>query len=116
MRSIHYETAEICNRGSQFGAEWQTLDITCLNCDTGKSRENRCLPVSREEPLTHVQAYTVGYDREIRLLPGISSAVGAQVSMYGVDAPLDGPWPPKQLEYSVRAHVHIQGCRHSVPP
>lgn len=42
----------------------------------------------KEEPLTHVQAYTVGYDREIRLLPGVSSAIGAQVSMYGVGTPL----------------------------
>ena len=45
-------------------------------------------PGFKEEPLTHVQAYTVGYDREIRLLPGVSSAVGAQISMYGVGTPL----------------------------
>ena len=45
-------------------------------------------PGFKEEPLTHVQAYTVGYDREIRFLPGVSSAVGAQVSMYGVGTPL----------------------------
>ena len=45
-------------------------------------------PGFKEEPLTHVQAYTVGYDREIRLLPGVSSAVGAQVSKYGVGTPL----------------------------
>lgn len=42
----------------------------------------------REEPLTHVQAYTVGYDRELRLLLGISSALGAQVTTYGVGEPL----------------------------
>jgi hypothetical protein len=42
----------------------------------------------REEPLTHVQAYTVGYDREIRLLPGVSSALGAQISTYRVGTPL----------------------------
>jgi len=45
-------------------------------------------PGFKEEPLTHVQAYTVGYDREIRFLPGVLSAVGAQVSMYGVGTPL----------------------------
>jgi len=45
-------------------------------------------PRSKEEPLTHVQAYTVGYDRELHLLPGISSAIGSQVTMYGVGAPL----------------------------
>jgi hypothetical protein len=45
-------------------------------------------PGFREEPLTHVQAYTVGYDREISLLPCVSSAVGAQVSIYGAGTPL----------------------------
>jgi len=42
----------------------------------------------KEEPLTHVQAYTVGYDRDIRLLRNFSSAIGAQVSTYGVGLPL----------------------------
>jgi hypothetical protein len=41
-----------------------------------------------EEPLTHVQAYTFGYDRGVRLLPRISSAIGAQVTAYGVGRPL----------------------------
>lgn len=45
-------------------------------------------PEFKEEPLTHVQAYTVGYDRELRLLPGMSSAIGAQVTAYGVGQPL----------------------------
>lgn len=45
-------------------------------------------PRFKEEPLTHVQAYTMGYDREIRLLPGVSSAIGAQVSIYEVGTPL----------------------------
>jgi hypothetical protein len=45
-------------------------------------------PGFKEEPLTHVQAYTVGYDREIRLVPRVSSAIGAQVSMHGVGTPL----------------------------
>lgn len=41
-----------------------------------------------EEPLTHVQAYTFGYDRDIPLLPHVSSAIGAQVTAYGVGWPL----------------------------
>jgi hypothetical protein len=41
-----------------------------------------------EEPLTHVQAYTVGYDREISQWHGVSTAVGAQVTGYGVGKPL----------------------------
>lgn len=61
--------------------------------NAGRSNEllvgERPLPAGfREEPLTHVQAYTFGYDREIRILPVVSSAVGAQISMYGVGTPL----------------------------
>jgi hypothetical protein len=41
------------------------------------------------EPLTHVQAYAVRYDRDVRLMPRTSSAIGAQVSMYGVGVPLN---------------------------
>lgn len=42
----------------------------------------------REEPLTHVQAYTFGYDRQLELLPHLSTAIGAQVTAYGVGRPL----------------------------
>jgi hypothetical protein len=61
--------------------------------NAGRSNElligERPLPPGfKEEPLTHVQAYTVGYDREARLLPRVSSAVGAQISTYGVGMPL----------------------------
>lgn len=42
----------------------------------------------REEPLTHVQAYTFGYDRQFPLLPHLSTAAGAQVTTYGVGRPL----------------------------
>lgn len=42
----------------------------------------------REEPLTHVQAYTFGYDRDIPMLPHISSAIGFQATAYGVGRPL----------------------------
>ncbi|MGH9589801.1 MAG: hypothetical protein ACRD25_05365 [Terracidiphilus sp.] len=42
----------------------------------------------REEPLTHVQAYTFGYDRRFALLPHLSTAAGAQVTKYGVGHPL----------------------------
>lgn len=41
-----------------------------------------------EEPLTHVQAYTAGYDREVTRWHGLSTAVGAQVTAYGVGKPL----------------------------
>ena len=45
-----------------------------------------------EEPLTHVQAYTFGYDRAIDLLPHVSSAIGAQVTAYGVGRPLQSTY------------------------
>ncbi len=41
-----------------------------------------------EEPLTHVQAYTFGYDRDAKLIPHVASAIGAQVTAYGVGKPL----------------------------
>ncbi|MGC1783703.1 MAG: hypothetical protein WA708_14365 [Acidobacteriaceae bacterium] len=50
--------------------------------------ENPLPPGFAEEPLTHVQAYTFGYDRDIGLLPHLSSALGAQFTLYGVGAPL----------------------------
>jgi hypothetical protein len=47
------------------------------------------LPAGFEEsPLTHVQGYTFGYDRDFDLVPHLSSAIGAQVTAYGVGKPL----------------------------
>jgi hypothetical protein len=45
-------------------------------------------PAFKEEPLTHVQAYTFGYDRDVSLMPWLSTAIGAQVTTYGVGRPL----------------------------
>jgi hypothetical protein len=44
----------------------------------------------QEKPLTHVQAYTFGYDRDFDLVPHVASAIGAEVTTYGVGAPLQG--------------------------
>ena len=41
-----------------------------------------------ESPLTHVQAYTFGYDREFNFVPHLASAIGSQFTVYGVGAPL----------------------------
>ena len=41
-----------------------------------------------EKPLTHVQAYTFGYDRAVPMLPQVSSAIGAQFTTYSVGRPL----------------------------
>ena len=37
-----------------------------------------------EEPIGHVQAYTFGYDRDVDLLPHLRTAMGAEVTTYGV--------------------------------
>jgi len=41
-------------------------------------------PNFQEQPIARVQAYTVGYDRDIDLIPHVASAIGAQVTVYGV--------------------------------
>ena len=49
------------------------------------------LPVGFEErPLTHVQAYTFGYDRDVDLVPHLAMAIGAQVTAYEAGKPLKG--------------------------
>ncbi|MBS1815108.1 MAG: hypothetical protein JSS87_09570 [Acidobacteria bacterium] len=51
------------------------------------------LPVGfHEEPLTHVQAYTFGYDREVSRAAHLSVAMGAQVTAYGVGKPLQSTY------------------------
>jgi hypothetical protein len=42
-----------------------------------------------EEPLTHVQAYTFGYDHNISERRHLSAALGAQFTVYGVGKPLE---------------------------
>ncbi len=50
--------------------------------------ENPLPPGFRESPLTYVQAYTFGYDRDFNRVPHLASAIGAQVTTYGVGNPL----------------------------
>ena len=45
-------------------------------------------PGFSEAPLTHVQAYTFGYDREVARAPHLSMALGGQITAYGVGQPL----------------------------
>jgi hypothetical protein len=46
--------------------------------------ENPLPPAFQEQPIGRVQAYTFGYDRDIDVLPYLASAIGAQVTTYGV--------------------------------
>jgi len=41
-------------------------------------------PGFQEQPIGRVQAYTLGYDHDIDLIPHLASAIGAQVTTYGV--------------------------------
>jgi hypothetical protein len=45
-------------------------------------------PDFHEKPLTHIQAYTIGSDRDIEIIPHWATAIGAQVTVYGVGQPL----------------------------
>ena len=46
--------------------------------------EKPLAPGFREQPIGQVQAYTVGYDRDIALVPRTASAIGARFTTYGV--------------------------------
>jgi hypothetical protein len=49
-----------------------------------------------EEFLARIQAYTAGYDRDFRLIPGLATALGGQVTLYGKPAflnPIYGQHP-----------------------
>ena len=46
--------------------------------------ENPLPPNFQEQPIGRVQAYTFGYDRDVDLIPHLASAIGVQVTAYGV--------------------------------
>ena len=46
--------------------------------------ENPLPPGFQEQPIGRVQAYTLGYDHDVNLIRHLSSAIGAQVTTYGV--------------------------------
>jgi len=41
-------------------------------------------PNFQEQAIGRVQAYTLGYDRDFQVIPGVATAIGAQVTLYGV--------------------------------
>ena len=58
--------------------------------------ENPLPPGFREEPIGDVQAYTFGYDHDFDLIPHGASAIGGEVTTYGVPdvlKPIYGPHP-----------------------
>ena len=46
--------------------------------------ENALPPNFQEQPIGRVQAYTLGYDRDFDIIPHLATALGAQITVYGV--------------------------------
>ncbi len=58
--------------------------------------ENPLPPNFTEQPIGRVQAYTLGYGRDVNLIPHVASAIGAQFTVYGTPAilqPIYGTHP-----------------------
>jgi hypothetical protein len=51
--------------------------------------ENALPPNFMEQPIGRVQAYTLGYDRDFDLIPHLATAIGAQITVYGVGENLE---------------------------
>ena len=69
---------------------WRTRNYVWTRIENAE-RSNELIPGQKllppgfeEQPIGHVQAYTIGYDREFELVPHLASAVGAQATTYGV--------------------------------
>jgi hypothetical protein len=60
-----------------------------------------------ETPLTHVQGYTFGFDRDVELVPHVASAIGAQVTVYGVGRPLQPIYGTDPVGVSVFVRLRV---------
>ena len=56
--------------------------------------ENPLPPGFEERYFTRVQAYTLGYDRDVGRIPHVSTAIGGQVMLYGVPDVLKSAYGP----------------------
>jgi hypothetical protein len=70
--------------------------------------EHSLPPSFREEPLTHVQAYTFGYDRDVNVIPTLSTAIGAQVTTYGVGRPLQSIYGTDPIGVQVFVRLRVK--------
>jgi hypothetical protein len=68
-------------------------------------------PAFTEQPLTHVQAYTLGYSRDIKLLSHIASAIGAQGTAYGVGKPLQPIYGTQPFGVNIFLRLRVEGRR-----
>lgn len=74
--------------------------------NAGRSSEllngERPLPAGfHEEPIGHVQTYTFGYDRDFYPIPHVASAIGAQVTAYGVPSSLKSVYGSDPIGVSI---------------
>ncbi len=68
-------------------------------------------PGFEEEPLTHVQAYTFGYDRDVWSIPNVPTAIGAQVTTYGVGHPLQPIYGTDPIAVQVFIRIRVKSKR-----
>jgi len=62
-----------------------------------------------ESPLTHVQAYTFGYDHDVKRMAHVESAIGAQVTVYSVGRPLQAIYGSDPIGVSVFIRMRVRG-------
>jgi hypothetical protein len=63
--------------------------------------ENPLPPGFEEKYFTRVQAYTLGYDREVGHIPHLSTAIGGQVTLYGVPGVLQSAYGEHPASYGL---------------
>jgi len=70
-------------------------------------------PGFQEQPIGMVQAYTIGYDRDFSIIPHLASAIGAQVTTYGVPDRLKPTYGehPAGVAFFVRLRPFSRGER-----
>jgi len=67
--------------------------------------ENPLPPNFREHPIGRVQAYTFGYDRDFDLIPHVASAIGGQVTAYGVGNTLKSVYGSRPVGVAVFVRI-----------
>jgi hypothetical protein len=67
--------------------------------------ENPLPPNFQEQPIGRVQAYTFGYDRDIDLIPHVASALGVQVTAYGVGEKLKSTYGSRPAGIAVFVRI-----------
>ncbi len=65
-------------------------------------------PAFEERYFTRVQAYTAGYDREIGHIPHLSTAVGGQLTWYGVPEALKAAYGSHSIGVNIFLRVRIE--------